>query len=248
MTPGNYLRALASSAPSESQQGLLAGADFMDAETADADVDVKQKGSGFSPVLGLSIKPNDRFNLGIKYEFNTKLELENETKVDGTGRFPDGEKIRSDLPALLSVGVAFKATDRLNLAGGVHYFFDKAADYGRIEPNEELIDNNFLEFAFGIEYNVTPELLLSVGYLRTQTGVNEKYQNDLNYSLNTNTVGLGGSYAISQNLDLNLGFLYTMYEDDGIFIDYPGIGSVKESYARNNMVIAIGLDIKFPVR
>lgn len=249
MKPGDYLRAIAPTLPPAQQPVVLGTAAVLDQQTADVEVDAKQTGSGFTPVLGLSLKPSDRFNVGIKYEFKTKLELENETAVDGTGMFPNGEKVRSDMPAMLSVGAAFKATDRLNLAGGVHYYFDKDADYGKGLPNKDLMDSNYMEFAFGVEYNLTPELLFSVGYLRTQTGVNDQYQTDLSHSLNTNSVGLGGSYAITRNLDLNLGFLYTMYEGDEISINYgTGIGSHTESYARNNMVFAIGLDLKFPVR
>ncbi|MEE4176210.1 MAG: hypothetical protein V2I46_01740 [Bacteroides sp.] len=249
MKPGDYLRAIAPTLPPAQQPIVIGTASVLDSQTADAEVDAKQTGNGFTPVIGFSLIPSERFNIGIKYEFKTKLELENETAVDGTGMFPDGEKTRSDMPAMLSVGAGFRPVDGLNLTGGVHYYFDKDADYGRALPNEELMDNNYMEFALGAEYNITPELLFSIGYLRTQTGVNELYQNDLSHSLNTNSVGLGGMYSITPNLDINLGFLYTMYEDDEISINYgEGIGSHTESYARNNMVFAIGLDLKIPVR
>jgi len=249
MKPGDYLRAIAPGAPPAQQPVILGTAAVIDEQTADAEVDAKQSGSGFTPIIGFSFKPSDRFNVGIKYEFITKLELENETTVDGTGMFPDGAKTNNDMPAMLSVGAAFKATPKLNIAGGVHYFFDKSADYGKSLPNDQVIDDNYLEFALGFEYNLSPEFLVSLGYLRTQTGVNEKYQSDLSHSLNTNSIGLGGQYSITNNIALNLGFLYTMYEGDEITINYgTGIGEHKESYIRNNMVFALGIDFKIPVR
>lgn len=249
MKPGDYLRAIAPTLPPAQQPIVIGTAQVLDEQTADVEVDAKQSGTGFTPLIGFSFVPSDRFNIGIKYEFKTKLELENETTVDGTGMFPDGRKTRNDMPAMLSVGAAFKATPKLNLAAGVHYYFDKAAKYGKGLPNDEVIDNNFIELALGVEYSLTPELLVSAGFLRTQTGVNEKYQSDLSHSLNTNSIGLGGRYSLTRNLDLNLGFLYTMYEGDEITINYgTGIGSHTESYKRTNMVFALGIDFKIPVR
>ncbi len=210
----------------------------------DIEVDAVQRGTGITPLVGLSIKPGDRFNLGIKYEFLTKLELENETSVDGTDLFPDGVKTRSDMPAMLSLGAAYLATPDLNIAGGIHYYFDKAADYGKALPNEELIDNNFIELALGLEYSLAGNLLVSAGYLRTQTGVNENYQSDLSHSLSTNSIGLGGRYAINEMIALNLGFLMTFYEEDSIEFP-PQMGSAIETYNRDGMVVAVGVDFKF---
>jgi hypothetical protein len=60
---------------------------------------------------------------------------------------------------------------------------------------------------------------------------------------------LGGRYSVTRNIDLNLGFLYTIYEGDEISINYgTGIGTHTESYKRTNMVFAFGLDFRIPVR
>lgn len=135
------------------------------------------------------------------------------------------------------------------MSAGVHYYFDKDADFGKSLPNSEIIDQNLIEVAFGLEYNVNRELLLSAGYLRTQTGVNEKFQSDLSHSLSTNSNGLGGRYALTDNVSLNLGFIYTMYDGADRFINYgTGIGTHKESYQRSNMSFAVGLDFRIPIR
>ena len=52
----------------------------------------------------------------MKYEFRTKLELENDTKKDlVVPQFADGEKVRSDVPALLSVGATYKILPQMLL-------------------------------------------------------------------------------------------------------------------------------------
>lgn len=70
--------------------------------TSDQEVDAKQTGTGYTPILGANLTFGEKLNIGIKYEFKTKLTLENSTKKDlVTPQFVDGAKIRSDVPAIL---------------------------------------------------------------------------------------------------------------------------------------------------
>jgi len=229
------------------------------------DVEVEQTGSGFAPIIGVNISPNDKLNIGLKYEFMTKLELENNTTKDfiidydpvtetATGMFPDGEKFRNDMPAMLSAGFDYKITDKLSVASGFHMYFDKSADYGRKingvhVDNDEVIDRNSTEFAFGIEYQATEKMLLSIGYLHTETGVTEDYQTDLSYSNHSNSIGLGGAYGITSKIDLNLGLGYTIYNDARkIYSATDALGqsfTTTETYDKDNLFIAVGLDFNF---
>ena len=226
---------------------------------ANQEVDVEQSGSGITPVFGVNLA-FDKLNIGIKYEMATTLELQNKTTKDVTvgfhpvtgeriTMFPDGRTFRNDMPAKLSLGAAYKATSKLNIAAGMHYFFDKSVDYGRTlnglpVKNEDVIDNNFIELALGLEYGLTQNLLVSAGYLRTQTGVSQEYHNDLSHSLSTNNFGLGGRYTINEMIAVNLGFLMSFYDEDSRSFTYNTI-LVTETYNRDNMVFAIGVDLKF---
>lgn len=229
------------------------------------DVEVEQTGSGIAPIIGANINLLDKkLNIGLKYEFMTKLELENKTTTDfiidydyltgtETGMFPDGAKFRNDMPAMFAVGFDYKITDKFSVASGFHMYFDKSANYGREVDdidvdNDQVIDRNSTEFALGLEYKISDKLLLSIGYLNTQTGVTEDYQTDLSYSQNSNTIGLGGAYAISSGIDLNVGFGYTMYNDARKIYDVTdalGFSHVTtESYDKDNLFVAFGLDFK----
>ncbi len=229
------------------------------------DVDVEQTGSGFAPIIGVNISPTNKLNIGLKYEFKTELELENNTTKDfiidydpvndiATGMFPDGEKIRNDMPAMFAAGFDYKITDKLSVASGFHMYFDKNANYGKklngvYVDNDEVIDRNSTEFALGLEYSVSEKLLLSIGYLNTQTGVTEDYQTDLSYSNHSNSIGLGGAYAINPGINLNLGVGYTIYNDARkIYSATDALGqtfTTTEEYDKDNLFVALGLDFKF---
>ena len=101
------------------------------ASTGDKSVDAVQKGTGFTPIIGGNFTIAEKLTLAVKYEFLTKIELTNETKVDETGSFPDGAKSRSDMPALLSIGASYPITKKLSASLGFNYYFDKSADYGK---------------------------------------------------------------------------------------------------------------------
>jgi Long-chain fatty acid transport protein len=215
------------------------------AATSDQKVDVRQTGTGFTPIIGVNITPNDKINIGIKFEFKTKLELTNHTKSDVvTNMFPEGATYREDLPALLSIGVDYKILPDLKLSAGLHHYFDKNVDW---DGRQNFIDNNLYELAFGMEYNVTDKFLLSAGYLYVQTGVGQGYQTDISYSLSSNSVGFGCAFMASERLTLNLGVLYTQYVQGQRTVDYPqyGINGITETYNRNNIGFGIGFDFSF---
>jgi len=237
--------------------------DYFDVLLADQEVDVEQNGTGITPILGVNISPIDALNIGIKYEFATKLELKNSTAENKGGligfippaqriyMFPDGAKTRGDLPALLTVGVSYDIGQVLTLHGGFQYYFDKSANYGKALKNEDLIDANNWEAGLAVEYHLNDNFTLSAGYQHNEVGVKEIYQTDLSYSLNTNTVGGGAKYRINEMLAINLGFSYSMYKDQTVegSHDVGGQGvdfeDFSQSYAKNAMVIGLGLDLSF---
>lgn len=233
---------------------------------SDQEADVTQTGTGFTPIIGLNLNLlESKLNIGLKYEFITKLTLQNNTKKDITTgfntdgssitQFPDKAKTASDMPAMLSVGASYKLFNNFRLAAGLHYYFDKAADYGRslngvVVENKTVINKNYYEIALGMEYDITEKIMLSAGYLLAQTGVMVGYNTDLSYSLTSNSVGFGGKIAVSPKLDVNLGIAYSFYNNGEKELTHTIAGSTtpvsfKESYYKDNLIFSIGFDIKF---
>ena len=221
-----------------------------------------QTGSGITPILGVNLTLADIVNIGIKYEFATKLRVINQTTSDFTTgltdtgtpitMFPDGAETINDMPAMLAVGVEVRPMDRFMLTGSVNYYFDKPIDYdGSADRDVNMIDKNFLEYAFGLEFGFTKNIFASVAYAGTQTGVNLNYQDELSYSLNTSTFGGGLGFHITPMIDLNIGGIYTIYEEGSKNTSRPmtGMSSVSvpftETYNKDTWVLAVGVDLHF---
>ncbi len=242
-----------------SANNMYAGAALM----GDQDADITQTGSGITPIIGVNLSfLEDKLNIGLKYEFKTKMDLTNETEPgkgfviglnpDGTPieMFPDGEKTNADMPALLSVGVDYHFGEKFLVSGSYTYYFDKGADWATKEENGQTInyiDKNSWEFGLGLEYWFTEGFFASVGFDMTQVGVTDEYQDAFSYGLNTNSVAFGGGYKFNDTFTLNAGFYYVMYQDATVDKTYDMWGQqlvpYSENYDKMTWGMAIGLDI-----
>ncbi|MBN2616436.1 MAG: outer membrane beta-barrel protein [Bacteroidales bacterium] len=238
-------------------QYLSSVAQSLGALLGDQQIDVKQKGHGFTPIFGANLSLlNNKLDIGLKYEFITHMTLTNSTpagkgyligmNTDGSPiyMFPDGEKINADMPSMLSIGVNYKVNDMISLQGGAHFYGDRNTGWKDVKST---VGKNYQEYGLGAEVNVTPKLLLSAGYLITITGVNQSYQSDLSYSLNTGTVGAGGAYKINDNITLQLGGYLTNYTPKTYDYSYT-VGSTsipyKNTYKKSTFGVSVGLDFK----
>lgn len=212
------------------------------AQVADKEVDVKQTGTAMTPILSLCIQPNDDWSIGIRYEFKTKLELENETVVDGTGMFPDGVITRNDIPAVFSIGTEYQIMR--NVRGMISYnlFFEKDANLG---GSEAFIDSNTYDLGFGLEWSLTDSFLLSGGILYSKVGVSPEYQSDFAHEISATTFGGGARLVLSKQIDLDLGAIFVQYQDANRFISYAGVGSIEERYSRSTWAFSGGLNFHF---
>jgi long-subunit fatty acid transport protein len=255
--PGDYLMAVSGAAGIPPQQvAILQGtAAMLNALTADMEVDAEEKGTGFAPILGLNIAPNDKLNIGLKYEFKTKLDLNQTINDDkgANGMFIQDSTVHSDMPAMLSAGIQYKIIPQLTASAGFHYYFDKSANYGKTldatneqVENDEVIDNNYYEIALGLEYAIGEKFLVSGGFLLAQTGVSDDYQSDLSYSLSSNTFGLGVGYKITEKIMINLGGSYSMYKDgEKTQVDMSTGQSFTNNFYKDALIMAIGVDFSF---
>lgn len=208
--------------------------DVYSASTADKDIDVTQNGTGISPIFGANFNLNEKLNIALKYELKTAIEMENDTKVDDVNMFPDGEKNPNDMPGLLTLGIGYQALEKLYISTGMHYFFDKDAEY-RKENNGDMVDDNSWEATFGLEYKITDRILASLGYIKTSIGVSDDYQSDISHALSSNSIGFGGRYYINDKLNIDLGFINTMYDDYKKDI---------YTYKRTSIDFAVGVNYK----
>lgn len=220
------------------------------AATQDILVEAGESGMGYTPILSANFSPSDKLNIALRYEFQTSILLKTEvTDNNGGGIFTDGQEVIADMPAMFAAGVSFRPSDRFMVSASMNMFMDTKVDYdGSDMIDVNMIDKNFKEFAFGLEYGLTDRLRASAGWLGAYTGVNSNYQSDLSYSLNTNTIGAGFGFRLNSMLDINIGGQFTMYEESSKSYDYM-LGAnaipVVETYNKSTWVIAVGLDFSF---
>lgn len=208
---------------------------------ADKEVDAVQTGFGLAPIVGLSFKPDDRLNIGIKYEGRTKMELTNDTKKDDTGMFTDDSTFRKDIPAIVSLGIGGNFTDKFRGSFSYTYYFDKNADWG---GREEQMDKNTMDIAGSLEYDVIPLLTLSAGYSRSISGTSDEFQTDMDYALSSNAFGMGGRLNLSEKLKVDFGFMYVAYDEVEKTSKFNNVQHT-ESFDRTNKSFSLGVSYAF---
>lgn len=227
---------------------MLSGMGMFDAaaQVADKDLDCEQSGWGVTPILGVDFKMA-KWNVGVKYEFKTGLNIENKTKVNTTGMpaYDNGVETPHDIPGLLTLGVSYEILPVLRASVGYHQFFDKNADMAG--DKQKFIDHGGREYLGGIEWDITRVIQISGGVQYTESGVTDNYQSDMSYSLTSTSIGFGAGFNLTSKLKLNVAYFWTIYNDYTKNADnYNGTGiSGTDVFSRTNKVFGIGLDYSF---
>ena len=220
------------------QGAALLGSDF--------NLDCAQSGFGITPIIGVDWNLG-KLNLAAKYEFRTKIELENEStnsenlttlaaNVPAVAVYADGAKVRSDIPAILTLGAMYQITDNVRAMGGFHYYWDKDAKGTPIKKGD-----NTWEANLGIEWDVNDKVLLSLGGQRTQYGFDDTDMADSNFNISSTAICVGGAYKFSEKMKLNVGYMHSFYGNH----KFTNANGTACDYTRKNDVVGASLDITF---
>ena len=207
----------------------------------DLTLDCSQSGIGFTPIIGVDWNLG-KLNLAAKYEFRTKIELENDSKnssnVDALmAQYADKAKNPSDIPALLTLGAQYEIADNFRAMVGGVYYWDKDAKGTPIKKGD-----NTWEANFGLEWDVTNKVMLSCGGQRTQFGFDDADMSDTNFFTGCSSLAIGGAYKFSEKMKLNVGYMHSFYDDHKVVNAASGI---TRNYTRKNDAVGVSLDITF---
>ena len=210
----------------------------------DLTLDCSQSGIGFTPIIGVDWNLG-KLNLAAKYEFRTKIELENDSKnssnVDALmAQYADGAKNRSDIPAILSLGAQYAISDNVRAMVGGVYYWDKDAKGTPIKKGD-----NTWEANFGIEWDVNDKILLSCGAQRTEYGFDDTDMADTNFNTSSYAVAIGGAYKFSEKIKLNVGYMHSFYDNHKFERATESGLKTNCDYTRKNDVVGVSLDITF---
>ena len=228
--------------------------------------------TGFTPIIGVNIKPTKELTLAARFEAQTALEFEYkqkrlggtlqtaaETALIGAGIY-DGKKTRQDLPHIIGLGANYKLNDQLtiDLSGTLYllstanmgHVYNSGVDAG--ETNKYF--STGWEVGLGATYKVLEQLKVGAGVLYTESGAKKKYLNDsktvlnasANPSLDSIAIGLGGTYAVLYDVDFTLSFLWSHYLPENFSLSPDnGAFTVSGKYAKDVIDIGYGVSYKF---
>ena len=213
------------------------------AAISDYTLNCKQKGFGITPILGIDFKMG-QWNVAAKYEFRTKLNLKNKSNnsenVDRLmPEYKDGASVRSDIPALFTLGVQYSPIKSLRISGGFHHYHDKAAKGAATD-----VKDNTIEGLFGVEYDAHKIVTISAGMQRTKFGFSDEQVKDTNFNLSAWSLGVGAQFNCTSFMKVNVGYFHTFY-DERTVENANGIATLKNTYNRTNDLVGASIDFKF---
>lgn len=268
---GNAELAAQYAAQAQQAAGAAGQMGVLSAATEDVALNCDQTGWGFTPVLGLDYKIG-KFNFAAKYEFKTKIRLENRAANSASAdrlamldRYRDGRKVKEDIPALLTLGAQYEILPSLRVMAGYHHFFDKQAS--QEGGSQELLESGSREILAGAEWDISDRVQLSAGWQNTHYGLTDAYMKDMSFNVSSNSLGVGLGIRATKRIKVNVAYFHTFYQDyDRTTDDYNGIsstvaaavgqpaadalvasGALKggDSFTRTNKVFGLGVDFTF---
>ncbi len=201
-------------------------------------VDYEETGDGWGGIIGVNLTPTDKFNIGIRYETKTSLDLKTKEKTDDVGLVPDGAKRSRDLPALLGLGVSHQCTPNLKTEVNLTYYLNDAADWDDdpVAAGDQTDKDNGYDVGIAVEYTLMPQLKGSLGYMYTNVGIDADDMSMAAPELDAHSIAGGFVYEAMPGLNLNFGILKTFYQDDT---------SAGVKLEKDVIIVALGVQYKF---
>lgn len=209
-----------------------------------------QEADGFGGVFGANIRASETVNIGIRYE--TRVNLDWETTVDSASKGTVGENIlwmngrvdgRSygrDLPAVLGLGLEWRALPKLTVNPSYTLYFEEDADW---DTQNSKVDQNSYDLALSLQYDINETWSATAGYMYIGIGIHpEDYGiiEQMSPPLDCHAVALGLKYRATKRLLLTFGLTGYFYQADTDYVTTPNVTYDKELYSG-----AIGIQYRF---
>ncbi|MBT8363912.1 MAG: outer membrane protein transport protein [Deltaproteobacteria bacterium] len=191
-----------------------------------AKLHLEEDADGWAGILGVNFAPNDKLNTALTYISKTKLRYKMDVNKDtllpnpadpanpislaASIGFPDGSKRRIDIPALLGFGISYKFLPQFKVDLSYTYYFEKNATIDTFENQ-----GNSWDLGLSAEYTFSPQWKASLGYLRTDIGLDDDQQinEPEEPKLSANTFGAGVVWSPKPAFAITAAGAITSYED-----------------------------------
>ena len=236
----------------------------INAQVADMEMTTDQSCVGYTPVISVDYRLNDQWNFAVKYEFRTKMNLENSSEMNEAARgqealdkFNDkvNKYVRDDIPGTLTLGVQYSPIETVRLNAGYHFYDDcnaKKADKKLINADgteeyvaeNKLINHGTREFLFGAEWDATKLLTVSAGWQNTHYDLSDAYMSDMVHNLSSNMIVCGVRLHVTEKISVDLGYMHNFYDKRTVETMVKGVPK-KDVYERKNDAFAVGVNFDF---
>jgi long-chain fatty acid transport protein len=217
----------------------------------DKNIDVVQRGSGWTPIMGICLSPSDNMVLSARYEYRTRLVLTNHSVNDETGLYPHNDRVQGGIPPLFAFGLGFQPVWWIDVQFSYNVFFDKDVGWGlnfreMVHNRKTLrnINDNTWELALGTQFLISDELSVSVGGLTSNPGVSDSYNSDLSFVNPSVSAALGFQWKVNDDITLDAGFMNIFYKDAMATYSDPGLplnnGLYRETFGKTMMFFGFG--------
>ena len=206
----------------------------------------EEEGKGWGAIFGANLAPNDKINIGIRYETKTNIDLKAKVIEDTANLLSpllgvvNGQERPRDLPAILALGFAYRFTPKFRAEVNLTYYFNEDADWGGFEND---VDNGY-DTGITFEYIFTDKITASIGYMHTKLGVSPQDMLPENPELDADTVGGGIAYAFNEKLHTNFSIGNSFYSDDSFTTSAP-LPAFPVEYKKNVFFVALGVEYRF---
>ena len=170
----------------------------------------EQSASGTGGFLGVNWSPAAVLNIGLRYETAVKLDFETDLKKDdtnGAAGLNDGAKTREDLPGLVGLGILYRIRPDFAAVWSTTLYLEKAANWeGRLADQ-----GNSWESALALEYDITPKIKASCGYMVTRLHMDTDAMLPEAPELDVKTFCGGVRFVAAKGLTMNFGVAKSIY-------------------------------------
>ena len=216
---------------------------------------------GFGVTAGALIEPWTGTTIGVGFRSSVRHEVEGHGKISaavGTV-FRDDARAEVETPESIGLSVHQAITDRLSLIGTVEWTnwsrFDELRvtfDSG-VAPDsvtkENWVDSYF--YSLGINYQLTPKLLVRSGVAYDETPIRNKYRTARLPDQDRLWVAGGLTYSFNDWASVDLGYAHLFVKDSDIretmeLTPNPApVGTLRGSYENSVDLLAIQANIRF---
>lgn len=188
------------------------------------ELQLSEDADSWSGIVGVNAALTEKLNAAVTFITNAGMEYEMEVKKDTMGIAPalgyaDGSLRRIDIPGLIGAGLSYQFTPALKVDANYALYLEKDAE---IDTFSEY--GNSSDLGFAAEYAFSPRWKASLGYMKTDIGLeaDEQINEPEEPKLDANSVGGGFVFSPTPLWDVTLAGMVATYDDvtDGLGITY----------------------------